>query len=204
MDTEKLVKIILVTTVLVIALAWAGGALAKSGTGLVDTSTSLLDRLFNRDKVVVSGNYDEEAIPADGWFPFIGDSEFEIYIMEFDEDEQECDKKGKYFNIEKQDVGWELSYVDFPMSWEVKEGIELLQIVGHNQIHGTLKLNSGYYTKKIGYETWWKQDEDDIRYCTLEGGQDEKPFTPEEMVYEIKVHFDEEKGITKNKDIITG
>jgi hypothetical protein len=201
MNMEKLVKIILVTTVLVIALAWAGGALAKSGTGLVDTSTGLLDKLFGREQVVVSGNYDEEALPEDSWVPFFGqDVEFEIEIKEFDADKQKCKGFGNYFNVEKEDVGWEVNRIELP--WSIKtigENLELIHIVSNANVYGTIELNSGYYTKAIGYETWWKQDEDDIKYCTLEGGEDEKPFTAEEMVEAIKIHFAEEGALGDNE-----
>ncbi len=205
METQKLVTIVLVSTLLVVAIAIGISGLSKGGTGLVDSSQSLLDRIFGREQVVVSGDYDEEALPKDSWVPFFGaDVEFEIVIKEFDADKQKCKGIGNYFNVEKQDVGWELSYVDFPFSWDVKEGVELLQIVRHNQIHGTLKLNSGYYTKDKGTSVWFKQPEDDIMYCINEGREDEKPFTAEAMVEAIKIHFAEETGIFENENILTG
>jgi hypothetical protein len=200
MNTNKLVAIILASVVLVGALVWTGPALAKSGTGLVDSSTGLLDKLFGREPVVVSGNYDEEALPADSWVPFFGtDVEFEIEIKEFDEDKQKCKGFGNYFNIEKEDVGWEVNRIELPWSiTTIGENIELIHIVSNANVYGTIELNSGYYTKDKGTTVWFKQPEDDIKYC-VNGHKDERVLESEEMVEAIKIHFAEEGALGDNE-----
>jgi hypothetical protein len=205
MNNETLVKIILVTTVLVIAIAWGGTALAKSGNGLVDSSQSLLDRLFGREQVVVSGDFDEEALPADSFIPFFGkDVEFEIVIKEFDADNQKCNGFGNYFNVEKQDVGWKVKRIDLPWPTNtIGKNLELIQILKNSNIYGAIELNNGYYVKAKDDDTWWKKDEDDPNYCTIEGIQSEKKVEPEDMVNAIVAHFIGEHGMLEDKSIIT-
>ena len=219
MDTKQLVTIVLAAILLTAAIGLIIPSTAKSGMGFYDTAKDLLDRFFDRDKVVVvPGDFNEELIPESGLFT---DTEFEIIKIHYDNDTRECTSRTResgmvadfldttlidqqvsyeYFNIEKDEIGWQVTHIILRMNigrplpalptYERTQYDELLPIISNSEIIGTLTLDEEIYVKDEEQNVWFYQQQGDVMWCKINSNS--RTIGNDEVVKKIKIYFAEE------------